>query len=175
MKFSSPLPLLFLSAALLAACSKQEPAPEPVRAVRTMTVAADSAGGAHEYAAEVRARTESRLGFRVGGKMTSRPAELGQRVKAGEVLAQLDPEDLKLSQTAASAALQSAQVNLELADADFKRYKGLRDQGFISAAELERRETTLKAAKAQFDQAKAQASVQGNQAGYSTLTAAAPG
>ena len=66
------LPLLL--AAGLTACSRPAPAPEPVRAVRTLTVAAESAGGVHEYAAEVRARTESRLGFRVGGKMVARPA-----------------------------------------------------------------------------------------------------
>ena len=169
------LSVVLLAALLLAACSRQEPAPEPVRAVRTMTITSDSAGGSHDYAAEVRARTESRLAFRVGGKLLSRRAEVGQQVKAGEPLAQLDPEDLRLGQAAAVAALQSAQVNLELADADFKRYKGLREQGFISAAELERRETTLKAAKAGFDQAKAQSSVQGNQAGYSVLTATAGG
>jgi len=167
--------VLLAAAAVLAGCSRPEPAPEPVRAVRTMTITADSAGGSHEYAAEVRARTESRLSFRVAGKMLSRRAEVGQHVKQGEALAQLDPEDLRLAQASAVAALQSAQVNQELADADFKRYKGLRDQGFISAAELERRETTLKAAKAQFDQARALSSVQGNQAGYSALTATAAG
>jgi RND family efflux transporter MFP subunit len=167
--------LLLLSAGLLAACSKQEPAPEPVRSVRTMTVAADSAGGVHEFAGEVRARTESRLGFRVAGKMVRRQAEVGQHVKAGAVLAELDPADLRLQQTAATAAVQSAQVNLDLAQADYKRYKDLRDQGFISSAELERRDTTLKAAQAQLDQARAQASVQGNQAAYSTLTASVPG
>jgi len=164
-----------LSGALLGACSRSEPAPEPVRAVRTLTVSAGSVNGATEYAAEVRARTESRLGFRVGGKMTSRSAELGQRVKAGQALAQLDAADLRLGQDAAVAAVRSAQVNLDLAQADFKRYKDLREQNFISAAELERRETTLQAARAQFDQARAQAGVQGNQAGYATLTAPAAG
>ena len=159
----------------LAACSRPEPAPEPVRAVRTMTVSDDSAGGTHEFAAEVRARTESRLGFRVGGKMVSRAAELGQHVGAGQVLAQLDATDLKLSQDAAQAATRAAQTNYELAAAEFKRYKELRDQGFISSIELERREATLKAQKAQLDQALAQASVQGNQAGYAALTATAAG
>jgi signal transduction histidine kinase len=50
-------------------------APEPVRAVRTLTLGVDSAGGAHEYAAEVRARVESRLGLRVPGKLVSRAIE----------------------------------------------------------------------------------------------------
>lgn len=171
-----PLPVIAVAfAALLAACSRPAPAPEPVRAVRTMTVAAGTAGGAHEFAAEVRARTESRLGFRVGGKLLQRQAELGQRVKAGQVLAQLDPQDLKLAQEAARAATQAAQVNLELATSDLRRAKDLFAQGFVSGAEVERRETQLKAAQAQLEQARAQAGVQGNQAAYSTLTATAAG
>src|SRR5690242_2620497 len=91
---------LIVSAALLG-CSRQEPAAEPVRAVRVMTVASDSAGMSHEYAAEIRARTESRLGFRVAGKITRRQVDMGDTVKAGQVLAQLDPQDLKLAQDAA--------------------------------------------------------------------------
>lgn len=163
------------SAVLLAACAKNEAAPEPVRAVRTMTVSNDSAGGVSEYAAEVRARTESRLSFRVGGKLVKRNVDLGSTVKAGQVLAQLDPQDLRLGQDAARAALVAAQANFDQTAADFKRYKDLRDQGFISSAELERRDTALKAARAQLDQAKAQASVQGNQAAYSALVADASG
>lgn len=162
-------------AATLAACSRPAPAPEPVRAVRTLTVSSDSAGGVHEYAAEVRARTESRLGFRVGGKMVARPAEVGQRVRAGQLLAQLDATDLKLGQEAAQAASRAAQTQYELAAAEFKRYQELRAQGFISGLELERREATLKAQKAQLDQALAQARVQGNQAGYAALLATAAG
>jgi membrane fusion protein, multidrug efflux system len=169
------LPTLFACAAVLAGCAKKEPAPEPIRAVRTLTVAADSAGGSHEYAAEVGGRTEPRLGFRVGGKIVSRPAEVGQKVRAGQVLAQLDPADLKLAQEAANATLRSAQAAYELAAAEFKRYRDLRDQGFISALELERRETTLTAQRSQLDQAKANASVQGNQAGYAVLSATAAG
>ena len=164
-----------LSVAVLAACSRAEPSAAPVRAVRTLTVATDDAGGTSEYAAEVRARTESRLGFRVAGKIVRRTANVGDMVKAGQVLAQLDPQDLKLGQDAARAALVAARANFDQTAADFKRFKELRDQGFISSAELERRETALKAAQAQFDQARAQSSVQGNQAAYATLVADASG
>lgn len=158
-------------APVLVACSKPASMPEPVRAVRTLTVAVGQGGGAIDYAAEVRARVESRLGFRVGGKMVTRPVGLGDSIKAGQVLASLDPQDLRLGQEAARSSVQAARVNLEQALADFKRFKELRDQGFISTAELERRETTLKSAQAQLDQARAQAGVQVNQAGYSKLVA----
>ena len=169
------LPLALLGAVLLAACSRPEPAPDPVRAVRTLTVSSQTAGGSYEYAGEVRARTESRLGFRVGGKILKRAAELGETVKAGQVLAQLDPQDLRLGQDAARAAVAMAQASFEQNAADFKRYKDLSDQGFIGGAELERREAALKTARAQLDQARAQSSVQGNQATYATLLADAGG
>lgn len=159
----------------LAGCSRPEPVPEPVRAVRTMTIGSETAGGSHEYAAELRARTESRLGFRVAGKLLSRRVDAGQRVRAGEALAQLDAADLRLGQEAALATVRAAQTQHDLAAAEFQRFRELRNQGFISGLELERREATLKAQKAQLDQALAQAGVQGNQTAYATLTAPASG
>jgi membrane fusion protein, multidrug efflux system len=161
--------------ALLSACSKPEPAPEPVRAVKVITVGASGLQAGLEYAGEVRARVESRLGFRVAGKIIKRQAEVGQRVKAGQILAQLDPQDYKLATDAATAALAAATTNRDLAAADFKRFQSLKEQNFISGAELERRETALKAAQAQLDQAKAQLANTGNQGGDANLVATAPG
>jgi membrane fusion protein, multidrug efflux system len=163
------------AAAALVACSKTEPAAEPVRAVRTVTISPQTAGGAYEYAGEVRARTESRLSFRVGGKMLKRLVDLGDTVKAGQVLAQLDAQDLRLGQDAARATVASAQASFDQNAADFTRYKELSDKGFIGPAEIERRQMAVKTARAQLDQAKAQASVQTNQAGYAALLADASG
>lgn len=169
------LPAAILAVILAAGCSRPEAVPEPVRAVRTLTLGADSAGASHEFAAEVRARTESRLSFRVPGKIARRSVEVGESVRAGQVLVQLDPQDLKLGQDAARAALAAAQVSAEQAAADLKRYRELQAQGFIGAAELERRETSYKAAQSALEQARAQASLQGNQAAYATLVAGQAG
>jgi len=163
------------SVAALAACSKTETAPDPVRAVRTLTISPQTAGGAYEYAGEVKSRTESRLSFRVGGKMLKRSVDIGDTVKAGQVLAQLDPQDLRLGQDAARAAVAMAQASFDQNAADFKRYKDLHEQGFIGPAELDRRDMALKTARAQLDQAKAQSNVQGNQASYAALLADASG
>ncbi|MBI5268476.1 MAG: efflux RND transporter periplasmic adaptor subunit [Burkholderiales bacterium] len=171
---TSALVPLVLSLAL-AGCSRPEAPADPVRAVRTQVVADGTQVASHEYAAEIRARTESRLGFRVGGKLQSRAVNLGDPVRPGQVLAQLDGQDLRLGQDAARAALSAAQTQLDQASADFKRFKELRDQGFIGAAELERRETAVKAARAQWEQARAQLAVQGNQASYASLVADAAG
>lgn len=159
------------AAVLLAACSRPAPPEEPVRSVKLVTVGVGALQSSLEYSGEVRARVESRLGFRVAGKIVQRQAELGQRVKAGQVLAQLDPRDYQLAAEASRAQVASATTQRDLAAADLKRYQALKDQNFISGAELERREASLKAAQATLDQARAQLASQGNQAGYTTLVA----
>ena len=166
---------LLAAAAFLGGCSKPPPAEEPVRAVKLLTVGESAYGSGYEYAADVRPRVESRLGFRVAGKITRRAVELGQRVQAGQLLAQVDATDYQLAADAARAQVSSATTQRDLAAADLKRFQGLRDQGFISAAEIERRTAQLKAAQATLDQARAQLSSQGHQAGYTQLLADAPG
>jgi len=156
---------------VLTSCGKG-PAPlEPVRAVKVMTVGESSATTDLEFSGEVRARIESNLGFRVAGKLLSRPAEVGQRVKAGQLLAHIDPQDFRATADAAEAQLVAAQTNRDVAGADFKRYQDLHAQGFISLAELQRRESAHISAQAQWKQAQAQSSVLVNQSGYTRLLA----
>jgi membrane fusion protein, multidrug efflux system len=159
----------------LVACSKTEAPQEPLRSVKLLTVSGGDLNVSGEYSAEVRARVESRLGFQVGGKLVDRPAELGQRLAAGQLLARIDAQDYRLAAQAAQAQVSAAQSQRDLAAADFKRFEALKAQNFISGAELERRDTTLKAAEAALNQAKAQAQAQSNQASYARLVASHAG
>lgn len=160
---------------VLVACSKPAAAPEPERAVRTQVVSAGQAAGRLEFAGEIRPRIESRLGFRVPGKLVARMVNLGETVKPGQLLARLDSQDLTLGKAAAEAAVAAARTNRDQAGADYKRFVELQQQGFISIAELERRDSAFKATQAQLDQARAQADVQVNQAAYTQLVADAAG
>ena len=162
---------LCVMALTLVACGKGQVQQEPVRAVKVMTVGESGSSTDVQFSAEVRARIESNLGFRVAGKLLSRPAEVGQRVKAGALLAQIDPQDYRVTADAAAAQLVAAQTNRDVASADFKRYQDLHAQGFISSAELQRREAAYVSAQAQWKQAQAQSSVQGNQSAYTRLLA----
>lgn len=153
----------------LSACHKVEPQEDPVRAVKVITVGAAGSDMGLEFSGEIRARIETGLGFRVAGKLLNRSVELGQRVKPGQELAHLDPQDYRLASEATAAQLLVAQTNLDLAGADLKRYQDLFKQGFISAAELERRAASFKAAQAQWQQAQAQNTVQDHQTHYTRL------
>lgn len=163
--------IVLACAFVLSACSKPAPTEEPIRAVKVMTVAVSGMGMETQYSGEVRAQVESRLGFRVAGKLVKRQADVGQRVKPGQVLAQLDPQDYKLAAEAMKAQLRVATTNRDLSAAEAKRFRGLKDQNFVSGAELDRREAALVAAEAQVAQAQAQLSAQGNQSAYATLAA----
>ena len=131
---------------VLAACSRQAVPPEPIRAVKLLQVQAHAAHASRSFAAEVRAQTEARLGFRVAGKLLQRPAQLGQTVSAGQLLAQLDAQDYALGAQAAQAQVQAAQTQRDLAQADWQRFSALQAQGFISPVELDRRRAQLEAA-----------------------------
>lgn len=161
--------------ALLVGCSRPAPPEEPVRSVKLIVVQPVADGPTQTYAADIRARVESRLGFRVGGKLLQRPAEVGQTVRAGQLLAVVDPQDYQSAAKAAGAQVAAARTQRDLAAADLQRFEGLRAQGFVSGAEIQRRQTTLAAAQAALDQAQAQAQVQGNQAAYTRLLADADG
>lgn len=156
---------------LVAACSKPVEKSEDVRPVRAISLAAASVDTVAEFPGDVRARVESRLGFRVAGKIVDRKVDVGSQVKRGQLLMQLDPQDLRLAQAQASAGMKAAESNRDLARAELKRYQELREKNFVSQAVLDSKETAYKAAQASYDQALAGYRNQSNQAGYASLIA----
>jgi multidrug efflux system membrane fusion protein len=167
--------IAFLAAAVLAvaACSQpaQSPKAEEVRPVRVMTVGAATAARGFEYAGEVRPRHETRLSFRVGGKITERLVEVGTVVRAGQPVARLDAADLGLAAASAKAQVASLEAERDLAAADLKRYTDLRAKNFISQAEYDRRASTYTTSEAKLEAVKAQYRQAANQAAYAILTA----
>jgi RND family efflux transporter MFP subunit len=164
-----------LAAALAAGCGK---APEKVEPVRPVKVVQAQAGGTDLIAVfpgEIRARYEADLAFRVGGKILGRPADLGERVGRGELLARLDPEDLKLSAAVGRAQAAQAEADYAFARDEHERYRKLLEQKFISQAAYDARRNAFEAAAARRDAARAQASMSGNQAQYAELRADHPG
>ena len=156
-------------------CGKQ-PAPiEPIRSVKVVRVESIDFNSSSKLPGDVRARVESKLAFRVSGKVIHRSVELGQHVKAGQELARLDDRDFMLSIQNAVAQLEAAKTQRDLALADLKRFEDLRKQQFISEAELDRRSASLKAAQAQFDQVTTLHQLQSNQRSDARLVADASG
>jgi len=165
--------LVIATAAMaLAACGKApEPKPDEIRPVRVIRVGEAAPERATAFAGEVRARHEARLAFRVPGKIVERRVDVGASVRAGEVLARLDPADLALSAASAGAQVVSLSAERDLAAAELKRYRELREKNFISQAEFDRRASALTTAEARLDAVRAQSRQASNQQGYAVLAA----
>lgn len=160
------VPLLGLAACQNGALPEPTPrrvvveSPEPLAAV-----------GAVLYPGTVVARAESLLAFRIPGQLVVRHVDAGDRVKAGQPLAEIDPLDAQLALQAAQAAVTAAEADLRLAESELRRHRDLLARGFISASAFELRENQARLAEARLAQARADAAVMRNQSRYTVLRA----
>lgn len=159
----------------LAACDQPPPPPEPIRPVRVTTVSPQAYEGRSTYTGEVRARYETNMAFRIGGKIVARYVEIGSEVKKGTLLARLDPEDTRLAIENARAQLNAAQADHNQAQTDLARYRKLFETKVISQAEIDRRSTQADSAFAKLESARSQLRVMQNQQAYTELQADADG
>jgi membrane fusion protein, multidrug efflux system len=164
------------STLLLTACGKKDAATEPSkteppRPVRYMTVGVTDLADISYLPGEVRPRFEQRYGFRVPGKIARRVVDVGQEVKAGQVLAVLDSQDVVPAIAAQSAQVDVAKTDMTFQQSELKRQQELREKGFVSGAALERQNAATDAANARVKAAQSQlASVQ-NSLSFQTLRA----
>jgi RND family efflux transporter MFP subunit len=165
--------------AISLALASGEPAapadPKPSVPVRVTAVHLQPAERAARIAAVVAPRIEASIGFRVGGKLAQRLAEVGDRVEAGTVLARLDPADLRLQAAAADASLASAAADAANARADFERYARLRQGQWTTQQEYDKRKAAMETADARARQAEAQQRLAHDNAQYAALVADGPG
>jgi multidrug efflux system membrane fusion protein len=149
----------------------------PTRSVRVQEVQGDGAVSESSYTGVVRARYESDLAFRVGGKVVSRHVELGERVRAGQPLFQLDPEDYELALKAAEADLAATEAEVDYATAEDARQQQvlLLHRGATSATAVEKARADRDMAVGRRDRAVKALALARNRLSYCTLAADADG
>ena len=157
-------------------CSKpavKDPRLQSPRVEVSKAEAADSTR--RTFTGIVEARVQSDLGFRVGGKILERSVDVGQRVRKGQLLMRLDPEDLSLSAAAQLANVEAARAKHTQAKADETRSALLVKSGVISRREYDQDRAALDTAKALLEAVEAQARVSKNSSEYAVLLADADG
>jgi RND family efflux transporter MFP subunit len=130
---------LALSAALtLGGCGQaDEEMPERLRPVRFVTVNDDSVFRDRNFSGISKSSRESRLSFKVSGTVTNVPVQIGQRLNAGDLIAQIDPASYVLQAQQAAASLVEAEANDRRATANYERTKGLYASDNASLNDLE--------------------------------------
>lgn len=161
---------------LVAGCSKKpdhDPRTDPPLVI--IAPVKRAAGTQRGFTGIVTAKVQSDLGFRVAGKITERLVDVGQRVRRGQPLLRLDPNDLSLAVNARDADVEAARARWVQAAADEARLRGLIKAGAISAQAYDLAKATADSAQAQFSAAQAQAKVARNSNEYAELVADADG
>ena len=78
----------------LAACQRETDTAAPAaRPVRTITVEKREAGQALTFTGRIEAEDEVSLAFRISGRLLESSGKLGDRVQAGQLMAQLEPQN----------------------------------------------------------------------------------
>jgi len=160
----------------LASCKPSEkPVAAQPRPVRVVTVERQEAGETVSLTGQIEAETEVSLSFRVGGRMIARSVNVGDRVKAGQVVARLEPEPAENALRAARANLASANSLLIKTRNDFNRQDELLRGGWTTRVRHDQALHAMQAAQAQVDAARAQLAAAEDNLSYTELVADASG
>jgi membrane fusion protein, multidrug efflux system len=159
----------------VAGCNKPAPPTEAARPVRTVTVEHRAEGEIVSLTGHVRAKDQASLAFRLDGRMIERPVNVGDVLKAGQVVARLDPQIPDNALRAAEANLASLEAVLTEARLTFGRKQELLQNGWTPRANFDEAQQKLLTAQAQVDAAQAQVRIAREQQSYTVLYADAPG
>jgi multidrug efflux pump subunit AcrA (membrane-fusion protein) len=165
-----PLLLVALLASLGSPLAAVQAAPPPA-ALQTAVVTVMADRDASAYDGVVEAVRQTVVAAQVAGAIRSLDVKVGDRVKAGQVLARIDARTAEQTAAASDAQVIAARAALDLATRDFERQKRLFQQRFISQAALDRAEGELKSAQAQVNAQIAQAGATRTQSGLFVVSA----
>jgi len=161
-----------LAIALASALCLNSPAQaRPPFRVQAVTAAASDYTVLRPLTGYIAARVQSDVGFRTIGRIASRRVEVGDHVKADDILAELDPKDLQTAVDNAQAVLESARRQLPPAQATFKRQEALMSSGFTTRVAFDQAQEGLRKAEAAVASAEAALGIAKEQLSYAVLRA----
>ena len=133
----------------LGACGERDAeVEERLRPVRYVTVSDDNVFRDRSFSGLSKSSLESRLSFKVSGTVTSLPVQIGQRLSAGDLIAEVDAASYRLQEQQAEAALVEAEANNRRAAANYERTKGLYANDNASLNDLESSRANAESAEA---------------------------
>jgi RND family efflux transporter MFP subunit len=159
----------------LSGCQEEAKTISLIRPVRTLTAHVKPLIEQRNLVGEIRPRHESSLSFQVSGKIVSRSVNAGDKVKAGDIVAKLDPQDYIKKMSAAQADVDSAEASFTEAQAAELRSRTLLKKGFVAKANYDTALRNLRAAEASLASARIALSMAADQLSYTELKAEADG
>jgi RND family efflux transporter MFP subunit len=144
-----PAACLLVIVIVLTGCGEKAHKQAPfIRPVRTFIAPPPVASGSLIQTGEIRAHEEVTLGFRMDGRILMRPAEVGDHVIAGQVLATQESETSRNQLSSAQADLNSARATEQVAALNLRRMQLLMPSGAIARSQLDSAQADWQAARA---------------------------
>ena len=163
---------LLVATLVVSACGKSDdPIEERLRPVRYMTVTDASVFRDRSFSGTSKSSRESRLSFKVSGTVVNAPVQIGQRLNAGDLIAEIDPASYVLQAQQAQASLVEAQANDRRAAANYERTKGLYANDNASLNDLGSARAQAESASAQVRAASKTLEIARLNVSYTKLTA----
>ena len=141
----------------LAACAREAPSKgKPPTVVTVVQAQVQKLELVQEAVGQIESETAPFVAAEIAGRVVKLHADVGQRVRAGQVLAELDTQDQQISQAAAAAEVARVQALLDNQERLVERYRKLVAENFVSQTMLETNESQLAALRAQLAAAQSQ-------------------
>lgn len=143
---------------LLLGCEQQAPEEkkEIIRGLKTVLIKEQQKNVTRFFPSVLSPSETTALSFQISGQLGANRLNIGQRVKAGEKLLELEQKSLELAVKSAQASLNEAEAAAKNANNDLKRKQQLGKDGVISETTLENAKTQAQGLAAQVDQAQSQ-------------------
>lgn len=142
--------------------------------VKTMPIES-AQSSATRLSGTIEAQRQNPLSFQIGGRITERLVNAGDRVAKDQVLFALDERDLRQASTAANAQVQAATRGLQIARDELERAERLFKSSFVSEQALDQAKLRLAEAQTRIDAANSTLQQADNALGYAKLTAPSDG
>ncbi len=175
---AAPWAWLLVSALVggLLGCSSDAPPAEPeLRPVRFEVVSSVEAGRRRSFSGTCQPAVEPKLSFKVDGTIARRPVNMGDRVKRGALIAELDPSDFQLQLEEAAAALRRAEAESRNAQASFARIRGLYENGNASRTDFDGARAAAESGRAYVESIRKRLELARQQLSYTRLVAPVAG
>lgn len=158
--------LTIIFSSILTSCSKKEAEEkEVIRPVRTFEIPSAGRFSQRNFPGRAKATQEVDLAFRVAGPLIEFPVNVGDEVKAGEIVARIDPRDFEVNVKSAQGKLDNAIAALRRAQSEYQRELNIlkQDPGATSKTAVDRKReqrdkarADIKSLEANLDSAKDQ-------------------
>lgn len=144
-------------ALVLSACAPEssQSISEAIRPVRTVSVAETHGTDTVAYTGEILPRSQTDLGFKMGGRLIERLVETGDIVEPGDVLARIERLDFENQLRSSEAEYANALAGMETAEASLARQSTLLASGLITRSQMDGAQLEFNAANARLASAEA--------------------